>query len=196
MSDQDKGSTVHPVAVGDKLAQKSADKIAKARELKNDGNTAFNAGNYRTAIKKYHHALMYTKAVVTQGDLSVIPGLEQLTKHKATDEEKAEATELSLTVSNNLAACFLSTEKWEKVVEYASKVLEAHPDNAKALFRRGTACIHLNLIDKAKCDLTRAQEITPDNGGVRKQLAVLERKMRELEIKEQQLYSTMLGNQQ
>ena len=46
---------------------------------------------------------------------------------------------------------------------YFPQVLEAHPDNAKALFRRGTACIHLNLIDKAKCDLTRAQEITPDS---------------------------------
>ena len=81
---------------------------------------------------------------------------------------------------NNNTACFLNTEKWEKVVEYASKVsgapaqdfdkfchllqvLESQPDNAKALFRRGTACIHLNLMDKARCDLTRAQEITPDS---------------------------------
>ena len=71
--------------------------------MKDDGNTAFKAGNYRTAIKKYHHALMYTKAVVTQGNLSFIPGLEQVAMHAATDKEKAEATELTLTVSNNLA---------------------------------------------------------------------------------------------
>ena len=51
---------------------------------------------------------MYTKAVVTQGNLSFIPGLEQVTtKHAATDEEKAEATELTLTVSNNLAGIYI-----------------------------------------------------------------------------------------
>ena len=46
---------------------------------------------------------MYTKAVVAQGNLSFLPGLEHVTQRAVTDEEKAEATELTLTVSNNLA---------------------------------------------------------------------------------------------
>ena len=40
-------------------------------------------------------------------------------------------------------------------------MLEAHPDNAKALFRRGVASIHLNKTEQAEWDLTRAQEINP-----------------------------------
>lgn len=134
-------TAAQPVGVGPKLAESSSDKIAKSQELKDEGNSAFKAGNYRTAIKKYHHALMYTKAVVDQGYLSAIPGLEQVVKHTATDEEKAAAKELSTTISNNLAgsesdalymviefswpsytACFVNTEKWEKAFEYSNKV--------------------------------------------------------------------------
>lgn len=96
-------TAAQPIGTGPKLAESSLDKIAKSQELKDEGNTAFKAGNYRTAIKKYHHALMYTKAVVDQGDLSVLPGLEQVVKRRATDEEKAAAKELTTTISNNLA---------------------------------------------------------------------------------------------
>ena len=96
-------SAARPVAVGEKLVQSSPDKIEKARQAKEDGNAAFKAGEYRTAIKKYHHALMYTKGVVSQGDLPAIPGMEQMTKFIATDEEKATASELTVTICNNLA---------------------------------------------------------------------------------------------
>ena len=140
-------SAAQPVTVGEQLAQSSSDKITKAHELKEDGNAAFKAGNYRTAMKKYHHALMYTKGVINQGDLSVIPGLEHVARDGVTDEEKAAATKLDLIISNNLAgsrhvqlhllihlfeksillplwilACFLSIEKWEKALEYTNKV--------------------------------------------------------------------------
>lgn len=127
----------------------------------------------------------------------------------------------------------MNTEKWEKAFEYSNKVsliktinfvlhtflsnilqvLQVQPDNAKALFRRGRACIHLNKVVEAKSDLKRALEINPDSknhrnmaikshciytyagAGIKKELAVLEKKTRELELKEQKLYSTMLGNQ-
>ena len=45
----------------------------------------------------------------------------------------------------------------------ALQVLEGDPDNSKALFRRGTARIHLNEPDKAREDLSRAQSLTPDS---------------------------------
>lgn len=94
-----------PVA-GESLAETSAGKIAKALELKEEGNAAFKAGDYKRAIKKYHHVLMYTKAVTSPSDLqSMIPGLPELSvkKFHATEEEKAVATELAVTISNNLA---------------------------------------------------------------------------------------------
>jgi tetratricopeptide (TPR) repeat protein len=169
------------VGVGEKLVERCSDKLAKAHQLKDEGNQEFKAGGYRAAIKKYHHSLMYTRGVVSTGDTSAIPGMEQMVKYVATEDEKRAAKELSLVLSNNLAACFLKTGKWEKVLEYASKVLEGDPDNSKALFRRGTARIHLNEPDKAREDLSRAQSLTPDNKEIKKQLALLEKKTRELE---------------
>lgn len=97
-------------------------------------------------------------------------------------------------------------------LSHTLQVLQVQPDNAKALFRRGRACIHLNKVVEAKSDLKRALEINPDSknrrnmaikshiytyagSGIKKELAVLEKKTRELELKEQKLYSTMLGNQ-
>ena len=92
-------------AAGERLEETSGDKIAKALELKEEGNAAFKAGDYKKAIKKYHHVLMYTRAVTSPGDLqSMIPGLDPLLKRfHATEEEKAVATELTVTISNNLA---------------------------------------------------------------------------------------------
>ena len=96
-----------PVSVGEKLAEKCSDKITKARVLKDEGNSAFRAGNYKTAIRKYHYALMYTKGVTGQVDMSALPGLEQVSRFVATAEEKSEAKEITLNVSNNLAGVAL-----------------------------------------------------------------------------------------
>lgn len=103
-------------------------------------------------------------------------------------------------------------------MELLSKVLDGDPDNAKALFRRGTAYIHLNRPEDAQRDLTRAQTLTPESNythlsncglviiiimrmvyvlitdrEVKRQLTLLEKKSRQLKAQEQKLYSTMLG---
>ena len=78
-------------------------KIARARELKDEGNLAFKAGEYRGALKKYHHALMYTKGVSSQGSLSVLPGLEEALGRVASKEEKKAANEIALVVFNNMS---------------------------------------------------------------------------------------------
>ena len=79
-----------------------------ARQLKDEGNRQFKAGDYRSAIKKYHHALMYTRGVVGRGDVPAIPGMEYAVKHVATEEEKEAAKELSLVLSNNLAGIYFN----------------------------------------------------------------------------------------
>ena len=92
------------VGVGERLAERISDKLGKAGQLKDEGNREFKAGAYRAAIKKYHHSLMYTRGVVSAGDISsAIPGMEQMVKYVATEEENRAAKELSLVLSNNLA---------------------------------------------------------------------------------------------
>ena len=100
---QQQGSSMQSVGVGEKLVERCSDKLAKAHQLKDEGNREFKAGGYRAAIKKYHHSLMYTRGVVSTGDVSVIPGMEQMVKYVATEDEKIAAKELSLILSNNLA---------------------------------------------------------------------------------------------
>lgn len=106
--------STQPVAVGDRLAKRSSDKLARARELKDEGNSAFKAREYRSAIKKYHHALMYTKGVMNHGQLSSLPGMEHVTSHVATEEEIAVAKDITLTISNNLAGIYIGGH-WSKL---------------------------------------------------------------------------------
>ena len=115
------------VGVGEKLVERCSDKLAKAHQLKDEGNREFKAGGYRAAIKKYHHSLMYTRGVVSTGDTSAIPGMEQMVKYVATEDEKRAAKELSLVLSNNLAGmpivlghpacsrCVLNLKKFQPV---------------------------------------------------------------------------------
>lgn len=41
-------------------------------------------------------------------------------------------------------------------------MLEIHPQNVKALYRRGVARLNLNQLDKAESDLKRAGELDPE----------------------------------
>ena len=78
-----------------------ADRLATAEELKQEGNKLFKEGEWKKAIKKYHHTLMYTKGILDK--FEALPGLQQAIQVKATPQEEAAARELSATVSNNLA---------------------------------------------------------------------------------------------
>ena len=92
--------------LGQKPILTAADKIEKALELKDEGNAFFKSGDYRKASRKYHYALMYAKAItLSVGDMqAIIPGLDSVArKYHSTEEEKSVATELTITLSNNLA---------------------------------------------------------------------------------------------
>ena len=98
---------MQPTAVGQKLAAKVADRLASAEELKQEGNKLFKEGEWKKAIRKYHHSLMYTKGILDK--FEALPGLQQVMRVKATPQEEEAARELSATVSNNLAGMFTNT---------------------------------------------------------------------------------------
>lgn len=91
-----------PVAMGEKLPEKNPDKIGRAQELKQEGNRFFKEGEWRKAMRKYHYGLLHVRGVLEVVD---IPGLsEHMRRPKPTPEERAEAQELSVSLSNNLAS--------------------------------------------------------------------------------------------
>ncbi len=58
----------------------------------------------------------------------------------------------------NMAACQLRTKDFNTAIYNCTQVLTLQPDNAKALFRRGTARHALGQTEEALKDLTKAAE--------------------------------------
>mmetsp|Transcript_168118 Transcript_168118/g.539948 ORF Transcript_168118/g.539948 Transcript_168118/m.539948 type:complete len:851 (+) Transcript_168118:19-2571(+) len=79
----------------------------------------------------------------------------------------------------NLGLCASKQGRVQDAHRHASIVLGAEPDNAKALFRRGSASVLHGEYDEALKDLQRAAELQPQDRGIRDELAALHRKMKE-----------------
>ncbi|KAL5463855.1 hypothetical protein EMCRGX_G032798 [Ephydatia muelleri] len=117
------------------------------------------------------------------------------TSQRATAAEEESAKKLTTALSNNLSACFMKTEEWEKAATHAKNVLSAEPNNPKALFRRGTANIHLRRYEEAEMDLNRAEELSPTDVGIKKQLQLLHRKQKEYEQDEKKLVPPLVATE-
>eukprot|EP00731_Ephydatia_muelleri_P028250 Em0019g1123a len=180
----------HPIGKGSRLPDTAASQLQKANELREEGNKFFEEKNFKGAIRKYHNALLYTRAMTNK--MSEFGFLN--TSQRATAAEEESAKKLTTALSNNLSACFMKTEEWEKAATHAKNVLSAEPNNPKALFRRGTANIHLRRYEEAEMDLNRAEELSPTDVGIKKQLQLLHRKQKEYEQDEKKLYSSMFRN--
>lgn len=76
-------------------------RLAKAVSLKQEGNELFRAKQWKKAIRKYHHTLMYCKGITDK--LDFIPGMSAAGGLKPTAEEEKQATDMTMAVTNNLA---------------------------------------------------------------------------------------------
>eukprot|EP00794_Sanderia_malayensis_P020152 gene20152-22126_t len=167
------------------------DKIKKAYLLKNEGSEHFKASNYQNAIRKYHHALLHVKGL-DQGELKNMMMLSSNnTQSLLSEESKKSIQELHLICYNNLAACLLKRENFQKVIEYADKAIALEPDNTKALFRRGTAYFHLKKFCNAEDDFNKILSMNPQEKSVQKYLtAISSERYKDFE-KEKQMYKKM-----
>lgn len=86
----------------------------------------------------------------------------------------------------NLALAYLKVKEYQLAIKFATQALSKDPENAKALFRRGSAHMARGELDKAKEDLKQANEITEGkDAGVREALVSLKeryKQQREQEI--------------
>lgn len=76
-------------------------RLVRAKSLKLEGNDFFEHKEWKRAVKKYHHSLMYCKGITDK--LDFIPGLAAAGGLRATQEEEREATNVTTAVTNNLA---------------------------------------------------------------------------------------------
>jgi len=106
---------------------------------KNNGSLYLKENNYSKAIEHYNKALFSIKILIDDRDLNV--GEEYSVKV---------IKEVEMPINSNLTLWYLKLKDYEKVVEYADRILNIEPDNGKILYRRGmahTLCvIYLSLI--------------------------------------------------
>lgn len=108
-----------------------------SKQLKDEGNTLHNAGQYRAAAEKYERA---------HANLQ--------------DTASPEGLELRRSCLLNLSSCYLNLREYEKCVEKCNLVLAADSNNLKALYRRGQAYMGKQHWQYAASDLERSVRLS------------------------------------
>jgi len=80
----------------------------------------------------------------------------------------AEATQLLVDCGSNLAAVQVALKNWPAARDAAVGVLEVDPSHVKALYRAGTAAMHLHDFAGATLAVKTALAADPDNAAVRR----------------------------
>ena len=125
--------------------------IAKAKELKAQGNEAFKAGNYNAAMVHYHQIFMYVHGF-SEGSGASAQSMPGQTTKPVDAETMAQLRELKVVHFSNLAMCHLKLGNVEKARDNSSKALAIDAKNIKSLFRRGKCHSTLGALDEAKAD--------------------------------------------
>eukprot|EP00239_Pterosperma_sp_CCMP1384_P004957 CAMPEP_0197844488 /NCGR_PEP_ID=MMETSP1438-20131217/1476_1 /TAXON_ID=1461541 /ORGANISM="Pterosperma sp., Strain CCMP1384" /LENGTH=354 /DNA_ID=CAMNT_0043455299 /DNA_START=81 /DNA_END=1145 /DNA_ORIENTATION=- len=125
-----------------------------ADSLKEQGTTAFKAGEVDKALDLYQQAeKAYDKIASENEDDAVV--------------EHCEVTRVACL--SNISACYVKLEQWEKVKETCDSVLDimSQAENVKVLFRRGQAHLKLDMVHAAKADLLAAAKLAPKDKQIR-----------------------------
>eukprot|EP00971_Amphidinium_carterae_P162543 3222595-Amphidinium_carterae.1 len=134
--------------------------LARAVEVKVDGNALAKMGDYRGARKAYLKALELGRSVHA---------------HHLADLKSRQ--ELILSCLLNLAHCALKLEEFREALKQCGFALEVDPKSSKALYRRGLSHMGLNEWKMARLDLLEAAKVDPKNAEVRASLDECRQKM-------------------
>jgi tetratricopeptide (TPR) repeat protein len=96
---------------------------------------------------------------------------------------------LSLSLSLQEIRSFLLTLSPLSTIQ----VLEIEKNNVKALFRRAQCYVQMMKLDDARTDLDAALLADPNNAVVKKELALVEKKIAAQKQKEKKMYSKMFS---
>lgn len=156
-----------------------AETIDLAERLKAEGNTLFVKQNELTrAVCKYKRAL----ACLDADDAASEPS----------DAERNKQQALESACFLNLAACQLKQSQYKEAAESCRRVLANEPDSAKAHFRLGKALAGTDDLDEAKKELEQALALE-DLGEIRRELKLVEQRLRAHEKKQQQFYGKLFA---
>jgi len=140
----------------------TAEKIAKARELKMEGNSLFKSGDLKKAVVKYRTVFAFVNGLVSEGD-----SMAQYGKVDVDGEEKQEIAQLKKEVYSNLAMAYLRLEKPDKALQVCDKAIEIDANDSKLFFRKGLAYMAVAEFEKSKECLLISAKLDPRNKAIR-----------------------------
>lgn len=141
------------------------------------GNEEFKKQDYKMALKKYRKALRYLDVCWEKDEI---------------DEEKSSALRKTKSlVFTNSSACKLKLGDIQGALLDTDFAMRDGEDNVKALFRQGQAHMALNDIDSAVESFSKALDLEPNDGGIKKELAAAKKKIATRRDKEKKAYSKM-----
>ncbi|KAH7930201.1 TPR-like protein [Leucogyrophana mollusca] len=162
-----------PNAAVPSAAEKSAIevKLGTAKDKKDTGDTAFKAGDVKSALRSYHEALMYLhgidkNALKSLGVPSSSPpaaAVDEAAGAKAVNE-KTEVDIMLERIYANMSACHLKQGNWKRALDTADKALAKNESNPKAMFRKAKALGELGYFEKAEKILEDLKKKSPSEG--------------------------------
>eukprot|EP00667_Euglena_gracilis_P016918 EG_transcript_17765 len=154
------------------------EKLARAQQLKEEGNDLFRAGRVSRAVKKYQFAFAFVES-----------------DFATTGAQQAERRALRASIHLNLAACGVKSGVWDSVVEHCSRALDCDPGNAKALLRRGRAYTELAMWREGRLDLQAVLDgdAVGEKAEAQKELARLTRLAKAQDQKEMKAFRGLFG---
>lgn len=168
--------------------------LEEAAQLKTEGNAFYREKNIRSAIGRYHRALLILRSLDSDV-LASVKGFGHGTP-TLTAEQEASLRNTQVDCYNNLAACLLQRQSvdYARVQEYSMKVLQWRPGNVKALYRAGVATLEMGDAQTAKQYLSQACKEQPNDANVRKHLQRAEEKLSREVQKEKAMYRGMFSS--
>ncbi|XP_043112912.1 tetratricopeptide repeat protein 9C [Puntigrus tetrazona] len=191
----DEGASSCLGATGGSSGSRLESQLQDAVRLKTEGNAFYREKNVRSAIGRYHRALLVLRGL----DSDVTSALQgfgaQVPKLSQEQEDLLRSTQVDC--YNNLAACLLQREMvdYGRVLEYSLKVLQWRSGDIKALYRAGVASLELGDAQTARHYLTQASRGKPNDPDVKKQLQRVEERVSQDYQKEKALYKGMFSKQ-
>ncbi|ORY08333.1 peptidyl-prolyl cis-trans isomerase D [Clohesyomyces aquaticus] len=150
-----------------------------ATALKDLGNSAFKSNNLGLGIQKYQKALRYLSEYPTPLDSD-------------SADLGASLNTLKISLYSNSALLQNKMKDWDAANESATKALEVEglsdKDKGKAYFRRAQARIGKKNEEDALRDLEEARRFAPGDAAVERELAGVQKRVKERKEKEKKIY--------
>lgn len=151
--------------------------ITAVESIKSFGNDCFKKGDYKMALRKYRKALRYFDICWEKDNI---------------DEDKSNnLIKVKSQILTNSSACKLKLGDAKGALLDTEFALQNIEGNVKALFRQGQAYMALGDVEAAVASLTKALDLEPNDGGIKRELAVAKKKIADRRDKERKAFAKM-----